>query len=293
MTRPLRLEFPGALYHVTTRGDRRKTIFADDIDRGYWLEVLELVCNRFNFVVHAYCQMGNHYHLLVETIEGNLAQGMRQLNSLYSQKFNRRHKLVGHVFQGRYKGILVQKESYLLELSRYVVLNPVRAAIVCAPGDWPWSSYKATMGYSTAPKWLDVDWILSQFRGDREGARRSYLRFVLAGVGKSSPLQETQHQVILGDATFVKQHSRHVGNTNLTAITKDQRRLGAKRLIEYEANCSERDEAMFQAYSSTAFTMVEIAAHFCVSAQTVSRAVQRYEQLSTDIPGRAALPDSP
>jgi putative transposase len=285
MTRPLRLEFPGALYHVTTRGDRRKTIFTDDIDRGYWLEVLELVCKRFNFVVHAYCQMGNHYHLMVETIEGNLAQGMRQLNSLYSQKFNRRHKFVGHVFQGRYKGILVHKESYLLELSRYVVLNPVRGCLVNAPGDWRWSSYNATLGHCTAPEWLEVDWILSQFGSDREGARQSYVRFVLAGVGKSSPLRETQHQIILGDATFVEQHSRYVGcDTNLTAITKDQRRLGAKKLIEYEANCSERDEAMFRAYSSTAFTMVEIAAHFGVSAQTVSRAVQRYERLSMDVP---------
>ncbi len=278
MTRPLRLEFPGALYHVTARGDRRKTIFTDDVDREYWLQALQLVCKRFNFVVHSYCQMGNHYHLMVETIEGNLAQGMRQLNSLYSQEFNRRHKFVGHVFQGRYKGILVQKENYLLELSRYVVLNPVRACIVDSPGDWPWSSYNATMGNCAAPEWLDVDWLLGQFGSDRDSARQSYLGFVFSGVGKSSPLRDTQHQIILGDAIFVAQHSQNLVDTDFTAITKEQRRLVAQTLGEYEANFSKRDEAMFRAYLSTAFTMVEIAAHFGVSSQTVSRAVRKYER---------------
>lgn len=127
MTRPLRLEFAGALYHVTSRGDHRGSIYFDDTDRLAWLDVLATVCARFNFVVHSYCQMTNHYHLLIETIDGDLARGMRQLNGAYSQHFNRRHGLVGHVFQGRYKAILVQKESYLMELARYVVLNPMRA----------------------------------------------------------------------------------------------------------------------------------------------------------------------
>jgi REP element-mobilizing transposase RayT len=127
MTRPLRLEFSNALYHVTSRGDRREDIFLSDDDRNDWLEVLGNVCTRFNWVVHAFCQMTNHYHLLVETVDGNLSGGMRQMNGEYTQRFNRRHSLVGHLFQGRYKAILVQKEAYLLELTRYVVLNPLRA----------------------------------------------------------------------------------------------------------------------------------------------------------------------
>ena len=114
MTRPLRIEFPGALYHVTGRGDRLNSIYRDVTDRYMWLEVLGLVCTRFHFVIHAYCQMTNHYHLLVETLAGNLAQGMRQLNGIYSQRVNRRHRLVGHVFQGRYHAVLVQKEAHLL-----------------------------------------------------------------------------------------------------------------------------------------------------------------------------------
>ncbi len=277
MTRPLRLEFPGALYHVTSRGDRRMSIYIDDYDRERWLQILQLVCRRFNFCVYAYCQMGNHYHLVLETTDGNLAQGMRQLNSLYSQEFNRRHQLVGHVFQGRYKAILVQRSCYLLELSRYVVLNPVRAGIVEDPAEWTWSSFRAIIGDCIAPGWLDVDWLLAQFGSERTGAIASYREFVLAGVGEISPLSETRHQLMLGDETFVAQHSLNLVDNNLAAITKEQRRLVAKKLVEYEADFADRDEAMFQAYLSTAFTMVEIAAHFGVSSQTVSRAVQKFE----------------
>lgn len=278
MTRPLRIEFPGALYHVTARGDRRKLIFIDEADRQIWLDVLSLVCKRFNFVIYAYCQMGNHYHIMLETVEGNLAQGMRQLNSLYSQEFNRRHKLVGHVLQGRYKSILVQKESYLLQLSRYVVLNPVRAGLVAMPGDWPWSSYNATMGRCLAPDWQSVDWLLSQFGDVPDPAREHYQAFLLAGVGNSSPLADTLHQVILGDAAFVEQHSQCLGGVDFTAITKLQRRVTAKALVEYEIACADRDEAMFLAYESTAYTMAEIGKHFGVSYKTVSRAVRGYEE---------------
>ncbi|HRF06945.1 transposase, partial [Accumulibacter sp.] len=170
MARPLRLEFAGALYHVTSRGDRREDIFLDDDDRVDWLEVLGTVCARFNWVVHAFCQMTNHYHLLVETVDGKLSAGMRQLNGLYTQRFNRRHGLVGHLFQGRYKAILVQKEAYLLELTRYVVLNPLRARMVESLEDWPWSSFPFLIGRAAPPPWLDADWLLGQFGSQRGSA---------------------------------------------------------------------------------------------------------------------------
>jgi putative transposase len=150
VARPLHLEFPGALYHVTSRGDRREDIYLDANDRQAWLSVLDTVCRRFDWVVHAYCQMSNHYHLVVERPDGNLSRGMRQLNGLYTQAFNRGHGLVGHLFQGRYKAILVQKEGYLLALSRYVLLNPVRAHMVDDPADWPWSSYRTVIGRQAA-----------------------------------------------------------------------------------------------------------------------------------------------
>jgi REP element-mobilizing transposase RayT len=142
MTRPLRLEFPGALYHVTARGNRSNAIFRDDTDRLVWLEIIAQTCQRHHCSVHSYCQMGNHYHLMIETAFANLSQAMRHLNGLYSEYFNRRHHIVGHMFQGRYKAILVQRESYLLELSRYIVLNPVRAKIVRSFEQWPWSSFQ-------------------------------------------------------------------------------------------------------------------------------------------------------
>jgi putative transposase len=136
MARPLRLEFPHALYHVTSRGDRREDIYLLDSDRQAWMAVLAQVCQRFGWIVHAYCLMSNHYHVLVETPQANLSQGMRQLNGVYTQHFNRAHGKVGHVFQGRFKAIVVDKEGYLLELARYIVLNPVRAGMLNDAKDW-------------------------------------------------------------------------------------------------------------------------------------------------------------
>ncbi len=154
MARPLRIEYPGALYHITSRGNARADIFDDNPDREKFLSILGVVVRKYRWICHGYCLMDNHYHLLVETPESNLCRGMRQINGLYTQGFNRRHGRVGHLFQGRYKSILVEKDSYLLQLSRYIVLNPVKAGMVKAPEDWEWSSYQSTAGLSTAPDFL-------------------------------------------------------------------------------------------------------------------------------------------
>jgi putative transposase len=167
MARPLRIERSGGLYHVTSRGDRGEDTYLDATDREAWLDLLGHACERFNWVCHAYCQMTNHYHVVTDTPDGNLAKGMRQLNRVYTHRVNRRHGRVGHVFQDRYKAILVEKDSYLLVLARYAVLNPVRAGMVKTPGAWPRSSYRATVGRVEPPVWLEVDWALGQF-----GARR-------------------------------------------------------------------------------------------------------------------------
>src|ERR1041385_5628104 len=126
MARPLRIEYPGAVYHITTRGNARRAVFKDASDRALFLDPLQRVSERYHWLCHAYCLMDNHYHLVLETLDGNLAQGMRQLNGIYTQAYNRRHRRVGHLFQGRYKAILVDKESYLLEVCRYFVLTPAR-----------------------------------------------------------------------------------------------------------------------------------------------------------------------
>ena len=278
MTRPLRIEFPGALYHVTARGNRRSLIYIDDIDRWEWLRALTEVCTRFNFVIPAYCQMGNHYHLMIETPDGNLSQGMRHFNSIYSQYFNRRHRQVGHVFQGRFKAILVQKENYLLELSRYIVLNPVRAHCVESAGEWTWSSYRSTIGQTDAPTWLDCDWLLERFGDCKKDACSAYEKFVAAGIDAPSPLGEVLFQLLLGDPGFVEQFMEPPEEQPLLAVCREQRRVMALSLDQYTTNFPDRDQAMAAAYASTMFTMAQIGAHFNVSYQTVSRAVKRHRR---------------
>lgn len=279
MARPLRLEFAGALYHVTSRGDHREDIFLSDDDRNEWLDVLGTVCSRFNWVVHAYCQMTNHYHLLLETVDGNLSRGMRQLNGLYTQRFNQNHGLVGHLFQGRYKAILVQKENYLLELSRYVVLNPLRANMVASLDDWRWSSYPIVTQHETAPPWLDADWLLSQFGNQRDDAIQSYRMFVMAGKGLPSALQHTRHQLVLGDDAFVERHRQAKDSQTLREMSKAHRKAVALTLDEYQMRHPNKDEAMAQAYLSGAYTMADIGRFFGVHYMTVSRAVRKFEKL--------------
>ena len=190
MARPLRIQFPDALYHITSRGNAQAPVFLDDEDRERFLAVLEDVIEDSGWLCYAYCLMVNHYHLLIETPEGNLSSGMRQINGVYTQAFNRRHGRVGHIFQGRFKAFLVQRETYLLELCRYIVLNPVRAGMVSSPDGWRWSSYRATAGSDKAPRFLNNDWILSQFGSARAAARRAYGRFVLSGITKESPCKD-------------------------------------------------------------------------------------------------------
>ena len=278
MTRPLRLEFPGALYHVTSRGNRRNAIYRDDADRLAWLRVLGRVCQRHQFVIHSFCQMTNHYHLLVETVEPNLSTGMRQLNGLYSQYFNWRHSLAGHLFQGRYKAILVQKETYLLELSRYIVLNPVRAKLVSSLEDWKWSSHPYFASAEQPPSWLERNWLLSRFGNGHAEAMSAYQAFVLQGLDKTSPLTAIRHQVLLGNDTFVAAHQQLQRSEEAVEVVKTERRAVALPLAEYQARYGDRDEAMARAYLSNAFTMPQIARAFKVSAKTVSRAVAAYEK---------------
>jgi putative transposase len=277
MARPLRIELAGGLYHVTSRGDRRERIYYDDADRSAWLNLSGEVCERFNWRCHAYCQMTNHYHVVVETPEANLSKGMRQLNGVYTQSTNRRHGLVGHRFQGRFKAILVERDAYLLELARYVVLNPVRAGMVRAAEDWVWSSYRATVGQASAPAWLERDWLLAQFGEERARAQARYADFVRQGIGGASIWDDLRHQVFLGSEGFAE---RHGGQTEplerLREIPRAQRRAFAEPLAGFARRYPERGEAMARAFATGVYTMQEIATFFGVHYSTVSRAVRRF-----------------
>ena len=278
MARPLRIEFAGALYHVTSRGDGRDAIYLLDGDRELWLEVFSEVCRRFNWVCHAFCLMGNHYHLLVETPEGNLSLGMRQLNGVYTQRFNRTHNRVGHVFQGRYKSIVVDKENYLLELARYIVLNPVRAGMVRAAHDWRWSSYRATAGLTAATHWLQTGWILSVFSDQRKKACERYRLFVAEGKGLPSPWESLKNQVILGSDKFVEEIQTFIDpDASLTEVPFNQKRAVPKPIAGYKKLYGSRDEAIYHAYRSGGYKMTELAEHFGLHYSSISKIVCHFE----------------
>ncbi|MGE5277091.1 MAG: REP-associated tyrosine transposase [Acidobacteriota bacterium] len=202
MARPLRLEFPGAVYHVTARGHDRTSIFREEADREKFLALLSTVRRDFGWEIHAYCLMGNHYHLLVETPMGDLSRGMKTLNGRYAQWFNGRHRRRGYLLEGRFRSVLVQKDSHLLELHRYVALNPVRAGLVDRAGDWKWSSYRATAGLGKPPEWLETDWTLGQFARSRAAAREAFRRFVAEGRGGGKEVEALERGGLLGDEAF-------------------------------------------------------------------------------------------
>ena len=204
MARPLRLQFAGALYHVVARGHERGAIFRDAEDRSKFLALLEQVATEEKWIVHAYCLLGNHFHILLETPEGALARGMRDLNGRYAQWFNWRHDRHGHVFEGRYKAALVEKQTHLMELHRYIVLNPVRARLADKPSDWRWSSYRATAGTEKAPAWLETDWTLSQFGNRRGAARHAFQRFVAAGKVAGKEIEALERAAYVGSREFLK-----------------------------------------------------------------------------------------
>jgi REP element-mobilizing transposase RayT len=279
MARPLRIEYPNAVYHVTSRGNALNKIFSDDQDRESFLSTLGSVVKRYNWLCHAYCLMNNHYHLMVETPDANLSIGMRQLNGIYTQKYNRRHHKPGHLFQGRFKAIVVQKENYLLELCRYVVLNPVRAGVVEKPEAWEWSSYRSTAGLSKGQHYLTTDWILGLFNNKRSLAQKQYRAFVREGIHRRSPWEELRGQVLLGEERFVEKFKdlledkkqfkeiprlqRYVSRRSLDKIFKEQKAKG------------QRDRSIYVAHVGHGYTLKEIADYLRIHYTTVSKVIAK------------------
>jgi len=281
MTRPLRIEFPGAIYHVTSRGNAQAAIFLDDIDRNNFLSVLGLALRRFNVICHAYCMMTNHFHLLIETPDANLSTAMRQLNSVYTQAFNRRRDRVGHVLQGRFKSIVVDREAYLLELCRYIVLNPVRAGMVKEPGSYQWSSYRTTAGLEKKPDFLVVDWILEQFGPNRQQARKEYRRFVMAGLELESPWKNLKGQCLLGDDAFLGKLSPLLKDKGaLKDIPRVQRfadRPPLEEIVTDTGSRADRDSAIFKACQEFGYTQTQVASATGLHNSTVSKIIRKME----------------
>lgn len=278
MARPLRIEFAGALYHVTARGNARSSIYDDDTDRARFLSLLGNTVGRHDWYCHVYCLMSNHYHLLIETAAPTLSKGMKYLNGLYTQSYNRRHRRVGHLLQGRFKAILVEKDAYLLELARYIVLNPVRARMVRSARDWRWSSYRATAGHAQSEPCLTTDWILAGFARTRNVACKRYREFVQAGANQPSPWEQLRNQIYLGNDKFVDDMQRKIGpEQSLKDIPKKHKQGTVKPIAYYERKHRGRAQAMAQAYLSGHYTLAQVGAYFGVSYATVSRAVKQIE----------------
>jgi putative transposase len=282
MARPLRIEFDGALYHVTSRGNERKPIFKDNTDRKLFLDTLSQVTDRFNWLCHAYCLMDNHYHLVIETPDGNLSRGMRQLNGVYTQAFNRRHRRVGHLFQGRFKGILVQKDSHFLEVCRYVVLNPVRAKAVRHPREWAWSSYRATAGQSAISVCLTVEEVLSHFGQRRSTAQEKYREYVSEGIGRARIWEDLRAQSFLGLEGFAEALKDHVaGKEKLREVPKAQRlmaRVSLEKLFDESGGKAKRARRIVEAVYHHGYSQIEVARHLKLHYSTVSRLIKNVQE---------------
>lgn len=242
MARPLRIEFEGAWYHVMNRGAGRRTIFRTDADRRYFLKLLEAISNRFKAEIHAYCLMGNHYHLMLRTPEGNLGRLMRHLNGLYTQWHNRHGGQDGPLFRGRYKAVLVEADAYWTHLSRYIHRNPLEAGMVRKLMAYAWSSYPAYIGQAQSPAWLHTRYIL-----DALGGRAAYRRFVEAG----APNPEVQafygrerHPPILGSERFTARIAKGLRpHRDMPEIKSLHKRPGINRILKSVANYYSVDDA--------------------------------------------------
>lgn len=271
MARPLRVEFAGATYHVTSRGNERQAIFRTDDDRLEFLRRLERVRRRFGLVVHAYCLMSNHYHLLVETPRAGLSRAMQVLNSSYSQAFNARHGRCGHVLQGRYHAVVLERDGHLLEVARYVVLNPVRAGLCLTPEQWPWSSYRATVGLSPRPRFLSVNGLLAQLHTDRARAQERYREFVAERC--EAPWRGLKRERYLGSDEFVRRHAPGaVDDEEIPRIEVCEARVPLAAIF-----ADHGASATLVAYRDHGYRLSEIARHLGMHYSSVSRELDRLE----------------
>ena len=291
MARALRITFPGAFYHVTSRGNERKHVFKSNRDREKFLEYLESATQRYDALIHAYCLMDTHYHLLLETPSGNLSQIMRHINGAYTTYFNEKRARSGHLFQGRYKAILVDIDEYGKELSRYIHLNPVRAKIVETPEEYDWSSYKFYIGKEKPAEWLYRDFILTYFGKNASRAQKAYQKFVNPLVNRkyNSPLDDVVSSTLLGSPDFIafikdKYLSGKKPDKELPALKELSQKASTQDIFdEVEAIFSKekalaRNIKMYLCQRYTSERLKDIGSHFAIGQSGVSQASRRVAQ---------------
>lgn len=277
MSRPVRIEFPGAIYHITSKGSEGQTVFYDRDDRGVFLNILDNVVSRFGWLLHAYVLMDDHYHLVVEIPEVNLSKGMRQLNGVYTQHFNRRHEKDGPIFQGRFKSVLFEKDSYLLPVCRHVVLNPVRLGAPSQLSRYRSSSHLATAGDVSVPDYLHTGDVLGAFGKRLRDCQRKYRQFVESGIDAESPLDERRHQVLLGSPEFLKSMAPILQGERMArrGPRRAQRRRSLPSLFKNVERQSRvlRNEKIRRAHLDHGYTLMEIGDYLGLHYTTVSKVV--------------------
>jgi REP element-mobilizing transposase RayT len=284
MARPLRLEYPGAIYHINSRGNHQEYIFLDDDDRELFLKLLTKSIERMNWVCHAYCLMGNHFHLLIETPEGILSRGMAWLNGVYTQKFNKKYGVTGHLFQGRFKSKPVEDNMQFLMAARYIARNPLEAMIVEEAGKWPWSSYRATAGQITPPGFLFVDDVLSCLGSDRQNAQLFFEELV------HLELKDNDDQIIRlfqkvyaeeRDPVFSRKIRPILDMRNSFGPVPRNQRILSRPELENLFNGNEfgdlvkRNRIIRDAFELYAYTQNEIAAFLGLDRTTISKIVSK------------------
>jgi len=272
MARPLRIELEGSFYHITSRGNEKKPIFLDDQDRIELYALLSKAHKRYGFIFHAHCLMGNHYHLLIETPLKNLSIGMRQINGEYAQRFNRKYHREGHLFQDRFKSIVIEQERYFLVLARYIVLNPVRACIVDSPEKWKWSSFSETAGLKQEEEFSTSELILSQFSTYYDKARIQYQKYILEGIGEESPLRKVKGGFILGENPFTEKIMRQISPQNKIDVeyNKKSRTAWKPSLDEIFSNHG-RNEGITIAVNRHQYCLKEVGQYLGLHFSTISR----------------------
>jgi REP element-mobilizing transposase RayT len=291
MARPLRITYPGAFYHITSRGNERKEVFKSKRDRQKFLEYLESASQRYDAIIHAYCLMGNHYHLLMETPTGNLPQIMRHINGAYTTYFNVKRQRAGHLFQGRYKAILVDIDEYAKELSRYIHLNPVRAELVETPEEYEWSSYQFYIGGQKTPEWLHLDFILGYFGKKFSIAQKEYQQFVnmLGDLEYKSPLTEVVSSTILGAPDFIAFiKDRYLAgkrpDKDLPALKELSKKASIHDVFNEVESIFKKDQALarniklYLCQRNTGEKLKDIGKHFGIGESGVSQACRRISQ---------------
>jgi len=297
MARPLRIEYPRAFYHVTSRGNERKSIFRSYRDREKFLEYLESATERYGAVIHVYCLMDNHYHLFIETPLGNLSKIMQHINGAYTMYFNTKRNRAGHLMQGRYKSILVDADEYAKELSRYIHLNPVRACIEKDPSDYEWSSCGYYTTKKKAPEWLKREFILSYFGKKHSDAIKKYKEFVEAGIVEvqESPLEERLHSVILGSQAFVDKvksvHLKYRGpDRELPDLNERSRPIDMRKIEEAVDQIVLGDEKLtrqiklYFCHRYTGLKLKEIGKRYGITESGITQASRRVRMKSENNP---------